>query len=51
MNDLPKLQEDDEDEEDEEEEEEYQLEEGDKVYTVNLEHEPEHIHASRNILQ
>jgi hypothetical protein len=50
-NDLPELQEDDEDEEDEEEEEEYQLEEGDKVYTVNLEHEPEHIRASRNILQ
>jgi hypothetical protein len=51
MNDLPELQEDDEDEEDEEEEE-YQLEEGDKVYTVNLEHEPKHIiHASRNISQ
>jgi hypothetical protein len=52
-NDLPELQEDKEDEEDKEdkEEEEYQLEEGDKVYTVNLEHEPKHIHASGNILQ
>jgi hypothetical protein len=45
-NDLPELQEDDEDEEDEGEEEE-----GDKVYTVNLEHKPEHIRASRNISQ
>jgi hypothetical protein len=52
MNDLPELQEDDEDEEDEEEEEEeYQLEEGDKVYTVNLEHKPEHIRTTGNILQ
>jgi hypothetical protein len=50
-NDLPELQEDDKDEEDKEEEEEYQLEEGDKVYTVNLEHKPEHIRTSRNISQ
>src|ERR1700733_2698572 len=51
-NDLPDLQEEEEDEDEEEEErEEYHLEEGDKVYTVDLECEPENIRAGRNFSQ
>ena len=49
-NDLPELQEDPEDSDDEEEEEE-RLEKGDRIYTVDLMPQPEHIRAGGNFSQ